>query len=240
MTHCDYNSEHPEYTYMRLVRDVLDRGEHRDTRTNTRTNTTLPVLSLFGTQSRYDISDGIVPLLTTKHIFIKKIIEELLLFTGTNDVSNRDAMLWDDDHHRERESEEDFDHRLRNLIQHIKTNQHHSLILCAWNAQLQFYVHGTSDNKLSCHLYQHSGDLGLGVPFSIASYAILTHMIAHVTGLQATELVHTMGDAYIFIKNVEALEEQLKKIPDPFPKLSFKRHMTDIDQFTYEDFENFH
>jgi thymidylate synthase len=286
--HTSFTEQHPEYAYLRLVRDVLDRGERRDDRTGTGT------LSLFGTQSRYDLSDGTVPLLTTKQVFVKSVIEELLWFirgsTDTKDLSRRGVRIWDANGSRafldgrgfaEREEGDlgpvygfqwrhfgaaydtcrsDYTGKgvdqLEVLTEQIGRNpSSRRLVLCAWNAAdipimvlppchclAQFYVHGYGDAlqkpKLSCQLYQRSGDLGLGVPFNIASYAILTHMIAQVTGLQAGELVHTLGDAHVYLNHVDALEEQLRREPaDPFPKLSFKRDVKDIDQFTYDDFE---
>ena len=282
---------HPEGVYLRLVRNIIDRGERRDDRTGTGT------LSLFGTQSRYDLSDGTIPLLTTKQVFVKSIIEELLWFikgsTDSKELSNKGVKIWDANGSRaflERCGFKDREEgdlgpvygfqwrhfgatyetcrsdysgcgvdQLGDLIEQIKTNPgSRRLVLCAWNAAdipsmalppchclAQFYVHkgaqsetASSRPKLSCQLYQRSGDLGLGVPFNIASYAILTHMIAHVTGMQAGELVHTLGDAHVYLNHVDALEEQLKRKPvDPFPTLHFKRVVKDIDDFAYEDFQ---
>jgi thymidylate synthase len=287
-----YNTaEHPEYAYLRLVRDVLDRGERRDDRTGTGT------LSLFGTQSRYDLSNGTIPLLTTKQVFVSSIIEELLWFikgsTDSKDLSKKGVKIWDANGSRAFLERCGFNDReegdlgpvygfqwrhfgatyetcgsdytgqgvdqLGELIEQIKTNPgSRRLILCAWNAAdipsmalppchclAQFYVHrgaqsetAPSRPRLSCQLYQRSGDLGLGVPFNIASYAILTHMIAQVTGMQAGELVHTLGDAHVYLNHVHALEEQLKRKPlNPFPTLHFKRDVKDIDDFAYDDFE---
>ena len=266
-------------------------GECRNDRTGTGT------LSLFGTQSRYDLSNGTIPLLTTKQVFVRSIIEELLWFvkgsTNSKELSSKNVKIWDANGSRafldrcgfkDREEGDlgpvygfqwrhfgatyetcrsDYTGRgvdqLGNLIEQIKTNpSSRRLILCAWNAAdlpsmalppchclAQFYVHKGAQSetasirpKLSCQLYQRSGDLGLGVPFNIASYAVLTHMIAHVTGMQAGELVHTLGDAHVYLNHVDALEEQLKRTPvDPFPTLHFKRDVKDIDDFTYDDFE---
>jgi thymidylate synthase len=282
---------HPEDTYLRLVRDVIDMGKRRNDRTGTGT------LSLFGTQSRYDISNGTIPLLTTKQVFVRSIIEELLWFikgsTNSKELSSKNVKIWDANGSRaflERSGFKDREEgdlgpvygfqwrhfgatyetcrsdytgrgvdQLGNLIEQIKANpSSRRLILCAWNAAdlpsmalppchclAQFYVHKGAQSettsvrpKLSCQLYQRSGDLGLGVPFNIASYAILTHMIAHVTGMQAGELVHVLGDAHVYLNHVDALEEQLKRTPvDPFPTLHFKRDVKDIDDFTYDDFE---
>ena len=275
-----------EDAYLRLVRDVLDRGERREDRTGTGT------LSLFGTQSRYDLSNGTVPLLTTKQVFVSSIIKELLWFikgsTDSKDLSSRGVKIWDANGSRAFLERCGFNDReegdlgpvygfqwrhfgatyktcgsdytgqgvdqLRELIEQIKTTPgSRRLILCAWNAAdipsmalppchclAQFYVHGGAHSRprLSCQLYQRSGDLGLGVPFNIASYAILTHMIAQVTGMQAGELVHTIGDAHVYLNHVDALEKQLKRKPlNQFPTLHFKRDVKDINDFAYDDFE---
>jgi len=98
----------------------------------------------------------------------------------------------------------------------------------------QFYV---ANGELSCMMYQRSCDMGLGVPFNIASYALLTHMIAHVCNLKAGEFIHTLGDTHVYLNHVDALTKQLERTPRPFPKISFKRKVTDIDDFKYEDFE---
>ena len=121
------------------------------------------------------------------------------------------------------------------------------MIMCAWNAKdlpimalppchclAQFYV---ANGELSCQLYQRSADMGLGVPFNIASYALLTHMIAHVTGLKSGEFIHTFGDAHVYKNHVSALQEQLNREPKPFPKLQIKRRVANIEDFKFEDFE---
>ncbi|MGG1594887.1 thymidylate synthase [Terribacillus saccharophilus] len=145
-----------------------------------------------------------------------------------------------------------FEHRVYdqivNVIESIRTNpDSRRHIVSAWNVGelddmalppchtlFQFYV---ADGKLSCQLYQRSGDVFLGVPFNIASYALLTHMIAHVTGLQVGEFVHTLGDAHIYTNHIEQVRTQLERAPKDLPRLSFKRDVTDIDDFIYEDFE---
>lgn len=121
------------------------------------------------------------------------------------------------------------------------------MIMCAWNpvdipkmalppchCLVQFYV---ANGELSCQLYQRSADMGLGVPFNIASYALLTHMIAHITGLKAGDFVHTLGDAHVYLNHVEPLKEQLGRTPKEFPKLHFKRNVERIDDFEFADFE---
>jgi thymidylate synthase len=138
--------------------------------------------------------------------------------------------------------------QIANVIESIRTNpDSRRHIVSAWNVGelddmalppchtlFQFYV---ADGKLSCQLYQRSGDVFLGVPFNIASYALLTHMIAHVTGLQVGEFVHTLGDAHIYTNHTEQVRTQLERVPRVLPTLSFKRDVTDIDDFRFEDFE---
>lgn len=138
--------------------------------------------------------------------------------------------------------------QLKDVIQRIKSNPNdRRIIMTAWNpidipkmalppchCLVQFYV---ADGELSCQLYQRSADMGLGVPFNIASYALLTYMIAHVTNLKPGDFVHTFGDAHVYLNHVEPLKEQLQRTPRPFPQLRFKRQVTDIDDFRFEDFE---
>jgi len=138
--------------------------------------------------------------------------------------------------------------QLAEVIERIKTKPNdRRIIMCAWNPAdlskmalppchclVQFYV---ADGALSCQLYQRSADLGLGVPFNIASYALLTVMIAHVTGLQPGEFIHTLGDAHVYNNHVEALKEQLKRNPKPFPKIKLLRKVENIEDFKFEDFE---
>jgi len=138
--------------------------------------------------------------------------------------------------------------QLAEVIHKIKNKpDDRRIIMCAWNPKdiprmalppchclVQFYV---ANGELSCQLYQRSADMGLGVPFNIASYALLTHMIAHVTGLKAGEFVHTLGDTHVYLNHVEPLKEQLKRDPKPFPKLVIKRKVENIEDFTIDDFE---
>ncbi|TRY59021.1 hypothetical protein DNTS_012406 [Danionella cerebrum] len=140
--------------------------------------------------------------------------------------------------------------QLQKVIDTIKSNpEDRRIIMCAWNpkdlplmalppchALCQFYV---SEGELSCQLYQRSGDIGLGVPFNIASYALLTYMIAHITGLKPGDFVHTLGDAHIYTNHIEPLKEQVQREPRPFPKLRIKRKVENIDDFRAEDFEIF-
>ena len=138
--------------------------------------------------------------------------------------------------------------QLSEVINKLKTNpSDRRIIMTAWNpidipnmalppchCFVQFYV---ANDELSCMLYQRSGDVGLGVPFNIASYSLLTYMIAHVTGLKLGEFVHTIGDAHVYLNHIDGLEEQLKREPRPFPKLNIKRKVENIDDFKYDDFE---
>jgi thymidylate synthase len=140
--------------------------------------------------------------------------------------------------------------QLQDCIDKIMNNpEDRRIIMSAWNpADLdemalppchmfcQFYV-DVDKNELSCQMYQRSADMGLGVPFNIASYALLTHMMAHVTGRKAGDFIHTIGDAHVYLNHVEALEEQLTRRPRPFPKLKIKKQTSDIDSFAYDDFE---
>lgn len=138
--------------------------------------------------------------------------------------------------------------QLQKVVDTIRDNPNdRRIIMCSWNPNdvpkmalppchclCQFYV---SNGELSCQLYQRSADMGLGVPFNIASYALLTYMIAHVTNLQPGDFIHTLGDAHVYSNHCDALEEQLKREPRPFPKLNIKRQVTSIDDFKFEDFE---
>ncbi|KAL3105927.1 hypothetical protein niasHT_024984 [Heterodera trifolii] len=278
-----------EMNYLRQVGEILSRGTVRTDRTGTGT------ISIFGMQTRYTLRGGTaqfgphrtIPLLITKKVFWKGIVEELLWFirgeTNAKTLSSRGVKIWDANGSRafldsagfnDREEGDlgpvygfqwrhfgaeyrgtDADYtgkgtdQLAELIQGIRTDPNSRRhILCAWNVTdipkmalppchtlCQFYV---SDGELSCQLYQRSGDMGLGVPFNIASYSLLTQMIAHVTGLKAGEFVHTLGDAHIYLNHVESLKEQMDRTPKPFPRIVFKRPdgnpITSIDDFTPE------
>ncbi|KAL3104793.1 hypothetical protein niasHT_023992 [Heterodera trifolii] len=271
-----------EMNYLRQVGEILSRGTVRTDRTGTGT------ISMFGMQTRYSLRGGTIPLLTTKKVFWKGIVEELLWFirgeTNAKTLSSRGVKIWDANGSRafldsagftDREEGDlgpvygfqwrhfgaeyrgtDADYtgkgtdQLAELIQDIRTDPNSRRhILCAWNVTdipqmalppchtlCQFYV---SDGELSCQLYQRSGDMGLGVPFNIASYSLLTQMIAHVTGLKGGEFVHTLGDAHIYLNHVESLKEQMDRTPKPFPRIVFKRPdgnpITSIDDFTSEN-----
>lgn len=266
--------------YFKLIEDILKNGKFKPDRTGTGT------ISLFGAQMRYNLRDSTMPLLTTKRVFWRGIVEELLWFikgsTDSNLLKEKGIHIWDANGSKEFLEKSGLGHReegdlgpvygfqwrhfgakyvdkhtdytgqgvdqLKEIIERIKTNPHdRRLILTAWNPSdvpimalppchclAQFYVNG---GELSCQLYQRSADAGLGVPFNIASYSLLTHMIAHLTDLKAGDFVHTLGDAHVYRDHVESLEVQLKRTPTDFPRINFRRKVTDIDDFKYEDIE---
>ncbi|XP_067257430.1 thymidylate synthase isoform X1 [Chanodichthys erythropterus] len=268
-----------ERGYLNLVEYILQHGARKGDRTGT------GVISVFGTQARYSLRDQF-PLLTTKRVFWKGILQELLWFikgsTNAKELSEKGVRIWDANGSRDFLDKNGFTDReegdlgpvygfqwrhfgaeykdmhtdysgqgvdqLQKVIDTIKSNpEDRRIIMCAWNpkdlpmmalppchALCQFYV---SDGELSCQLYQRSGDIGLGVPFNIASYALLTYMIAHITGLKPGDFVHTIGDAHIYTNHIDPLKEQIQREPRPFPKLKIKRKVEQIDDFSAEDFE---
>eukprot|EP00775_Hariotina_reticulata_P006877 gene6877-7093_t len=272
------NSRHDEYQYLDLVKELIEEGNRRGDRTGTGT------LSKFGVQSRYDLRHSF-PLLTSKRVFWRGVLEELLWFirgsTNARELQDKGVHIWDGNSSRafldaqgltDREEGDlgpvyGFQWRhfgaqykdmhtdytgqgvdqLADLIQRIKaTPEDRRLILTAWNpADLrrmalppchllaQFYV---SDGELSCQLYQRSADIGLGVPFNIASYALLTCMVAQVCHLKPGEFVHVSGDAHVYMNHVEPLKQQLLNVPRHFPRLLLNPEKMDIDDFVAEDF----
>ncbi|KAM6900560.1 thymidylate synthase [Xenentodon cancila] len=268
-----------EEGYLDLVEYIMQIGRKKGDRTGT------GVISVFGAQVRYSLRDQF-PLLTTKRVFWKGILEELLWFikgsTNAKELSEKGVKIWDANGSRAfldnlgftdreegdlgpvygfqwrhygaeyKDMQTDYTgqgvDQLQNIIDTIKKNpEDRRIIMCAWNpkdlplmalppchALCQFYV---CDGELSCQLYQRSADMGLGVPFNIASYALLTYMIAHITGLKAGDFVHTLGDAHVYLNHIEPLREQLKREIRPFPKLRIKRKVERIDDFCAEDFE---
>ena len=258
-----YNQLHlrPRVTpHQRVVRSeiVVDPRPHdRSDRTGTGTR------GVFGYQMRFDLAAGF-PLLTTKKLFTRGIFGELLWFlAGDNRVAtlkDQDIHIWD-----EWELEDGtigpgygvqwrswpapdgrIIDQLADVIDQIRrTPDSRRLIVSAWNpadvptmalppchTMFQFYV---TDGKLSCQLYQRSGDLFLGVPFNIASYALLTHLVAQVTGLGVGEFIHTLGDAHIYSNHFEQVRLQLSRAPGPLPRLWLNEAVTEIDQFTLAD-----
>ncbi|KAG7194874.1 Thymidylate synthase [Scheffersomyces spartinae] len=295
------NSE--EQAYLDLCSRIIAQGEHRPDRTGTGTK------SLFAPpQLRFDLSNDTFPLLTTKRVFSKGVIHELLWFVkGSTDaslLSEKGVKIWEGNGSRQfldslglhdrregdlgpvygfqwrhfgaeyKDCDTDYSGKgvdqLADVIKKLKTNPHdRRIIMSAWNPPdfpkmalppchvfCQFYVNFPNDlpdsntgkqakttlkPKLSCLLYQRSCDMGLGVPFNIASYALLTKMIAHVVDMDCGEFIHTLGDTHVYLDHIEALQEQINRTPRQFPKLTIKEERKDqiksIDDFKYEDFE---
>ena len=240
--------------YHDLLNHILTYGTKKGDRTNTGT------ISTFGYQMRYDLSEGL-PVVTTKRIHLKSVIHELLWFisgdTNTKYLTDNGVTIWDEwsDNgelgpiygHQWRFWDNSID-QLSDVIHEIKTNpDSRRLCISAWNPTdipymklppchvfFQFYV---SNYKLSCQLYQRSGDAFLGIPFNITSYAILTHMIAHECKLDVGDFVHTIGDAHIYLNHVEQVYEQLKRTPKELPTLILNSDIEKVVDFRYEDIE---
>jgi thymidylate synthase len=245
--------------YHDLMRTILDRGHRKTDRTGTGT------LSIFGYQMRFDLAKGF-PLLTTKKLAIKSIIHELLWFlkgdTNIKYLKENGVTIWDEWADENGNLGKVYGHQWRSwegadgkvidqitqVINQIKqTPDSRRLIVSAWNvadintmalppchALFQFYV---ADNKLSCQLYQRSGDVFLGVPFNIASYALLTQMIAQVCNLELGEFIHTLGDAHLYSNHLEQADLQLLREIKPLPIMKINPEIKSIFDFKYEDFE---
>jgi thymidylate synthase len=260
-------------TYLDLLQHVVSHGEVREDRTGTGTR------SVFGYQMRFDLAKGF-PLLTTKKVHTKSVIQELLWFlrgeTHVSWLKERGVSIWDEWATKEQcarfgRLEGDlgpvYGHQWRNFggteqkdgtyardgvdqlktaLEQIRTNPNsRRLIVSGWNPKeaervalppchtlFQFYV---SNSRLSCQLYQRSGDIFLGVPFNIASYALLTHMVAHVSGLRVGEFIHTLGDAHLYSNHMEQTHLQLSRAPKPLPKLVLNPERKDLFAFELED-----
>lgn len=245
--------------YHDLMQYVLDHGTYKEDRTGTGT------YSVFGYQMRFDLSEGF-PLVTTKKVHLRSIIHELLWFlkgdTNIAYLKDNGVSIWDEWADEQGNlgpvygyqwrswqtaSGEPID-QISKLIDQIKRNpDSRRLIVTAWNpadvdkmalppchAFFQFYV---ADGKLSCQLYQRSADIFLGVPFNIASYALLTMMVAQVCGLKAGEFVHTFGDAHIYSNHLEQAKLQLSRDLRPLPTMNINPQVKDIFGFSFEDFE---
>lgn len=242
-----------------LLRHVLDHGVERGDRTGTGT------LAVFGHQCRYDLSAGF-PLVTTRKIHTRSLIYELLWFlrgeTNARWLQERRVRIWDPwagpdgelgpvygaQWRSWRGADGQTHDQLLSVVESLRSSPHSRRhIVSAWNvgelsamalppchALFQFFV---ADGKLSCQLYQRSADLFIGVPFNIASYALLTMMLAQVTGLQPGEFVHTFGDAHIYLNHVEQVREQLARTPRPAPVMQLDPSVTDILAFDYEHFD---
>lgn len=245
--------------YLDLMQEILDHGTRKDDRTGTGT------LSLFGHQMRFNLEDGF-PLLTTKKLHLKSIIHELLWFlqgdTNIQYLKQRGIRIWDEWADDNGDLGPIYGAQWRNwatadgrsidqiseVIASIKNNpDSRRLIISAWNvgeldrmalmpchAFIQFYV---AEGRLSCQLYQRSADVFLGVPFNIASYALLTMMVAQVTGLKPGDFVHTFGDVHLYLNHVDQAREQLQRDPLSLPQMRINPAVKNIFEFKFEDFE---
>ena len=270
---------HEEYQYLSLIDKIITTGIRQDDRTGVGT------VNLFGAMMRFDLKESF-PLLTTKRVFWKGVVEELLWFvkgdTNANHLAEKGVKIWDGNgsrefldsrglHNREQGdlgpvygfqwrhfgaqyidmhtdyAGQGFD-QLSDCIHKIKNNPtDRRIIMSAWNPSdlqlmalppchmfCQFYV---ANGELSCAMYQRSADMGLGVPFNIASYALLTCMMAKVCGLKPGEFIHNLGNAHVYLNHIEPLKEQLTRTPKPFPALRITRDVLEIDGFKADDFE---
>lgn len=245
--------------YLEFMRHVKTHGKKKEDRTGTGT------LSVFGYQMRFDISESF-PAITTKKLHFRSIIHELLWFlngdTNIKYLKDHGVSIWDEWADEEgnlgpvygaqwrhwKTADGKTVDQIKNVIELIKINpDSRRLIVSAWNvgelekmalmpchAFFQFYV---SNGQLSCQLYQRSADIFLGVPFNIASYSLLTMMMAQVCGLRPGEFVHTFGDAHLYLNHLEQVDEQLSRKPLPLPVMKINPEVTSIFDFKYEDFE---
>ncbi len=243
--------------YHQLLQRILDEGVRKDDRTGTGT------LSVFGHQMRFDLAEGF-PLVTTKKLHIKSIVHELLWFlagdTNIRYLKENGVSIWDDWADAQGELGPVYGHQWRSwptpeggvidqiaqVVSDIRRNpDSRRLIVTAWNPAdvpkmalppchllFQFYV---ANGKLSCQLYQRSADVFLGVPFNIASYALLTQMVAQVTGLGVGDFVHTLGDAHLYLNHLDQAREQLSRTPRALPRLVLNPQVQDIFAFRFED-----
>lgn len=270
---------HPEHQYLQLVRDVMEHGIEKADRTGVGTR------SLFGATTRWSLRDNRFPLLTTKRVFWRGVLEELLWFisgkTNAKLLSDKGVRIWDGNGSRDYLDSIGLTHReegdlgpvygfqwrhfgaeyktmhdsyagqgvdqLKACIDAIRNDPNsRRIVMSAWNPKdlgqmalppchmfCQFYV---AQGELSCHMYQRSADLGLGVPFNIASYSLLVYMMAHVTGLKPGDFVHTLGDLHVYKNHFDGLRTQLEREPRPFPTLQIKRPVKEIDDFHADDF----
>jgi len=248
------------HSYLELLIDVLENGVQKSDRTGTGTR------ALFGRQIRFDLSEGF-PLLTTKKVHLKSVIHEVLWFisgeTNVKPLQQAGVSIWDEwadpetgelgpvygaQWRRWEGPAGIVVDQLQGVIEQIRQNpDSRRLIVSAWNpAQIdemalppchclfQFQVMG---DHLHCQLYQRSADIFLGVPFNIASYALLTQMVAQVTGLKPGEFIHTFGDLHLYDNHLQQAKKQLAREPRPLPTLQLREDVTEIDQFCYEDFQ---
>jgi thymidylate synthase len=244
--------------YLELLDHVMKNGTKKSDRTGTGT------ISVFGYQMRFDLEEGF-PLMTTKKLHLKSILYELLWFisgdTNIRYLNDNGVKIWNEWADKDGNLGPVYGYQWRswpaadgrkidqmdNVITSIKKSpDSRRHIICAWNVGeiekmalppchilFQFYV---ADGKLSCQLYQRSCDIFIGIPFNIASYALLTLMVAQVTRLKPGEFVHTLGDAHIYLNHIEQVKLQLTREPFNLPKMTINREVTDITKFRYEDF----
>ena len=244
--------------YLDLMRHIRDTGARKTDRTGTGT------VSVFGYQNRYDLRDGF-PMVTTKRLHLKSIIYELLWFlrgdTNVQYLQENGVSIWDEWADETGDLGPVYGHQWRSwptpdgrsvdqitaLVNQIKQSpDSRRHIVSAWNVAdvdsmalppchclFQFYV---ADGRLSCQLYQRSADVFLGVPFNIASYALLTMMMAQATGLEAGDFIHTFGDAHLYLNHLEQANLQLEREPYPLPTMTLNPDVTDIFAFRFEDF----
>jgi len=245
--------------YLQLMRHVLDNGVHKEDRTGTGT------LSIFGYQMRYDLGEGF-PVVTTKKLHLRSIIHELLWFlrgdTNIGYLRDNGVSIWDEWANENGElgpvygyqwrswpaPDGEYIDQIQQVVDQLANNpDSRRIIVSAWNvaqidkmalppchAFFQFYV---ADGKLSCQLYQRSADIFLGVPFNIASYALLTMMMAQVAGLKPGDFVHTLGDAHLYLNHLEQARLQLSRKPFPLPTMKINPAVNNIFSFSFDDFE---
>ena len=245
-------------SYLNLLEDVLANGVAKDDRTGTGT------LSLFGAQTRYNLGDGF-PLVTTKKVHLRSVIHELLWFlrgdTNIQYLQENKVTIWDEWADPNGDLGPVYGkqwtnwpapdgtsiNQIRQVVDQIQSNpDSRRLVVSAWNvgeipqmalppchAFFQFYV---QNGRLSCQLYQRSADLFLGVPFNIASYALLTMMVAHVCQLEPGDFIHTLGDYHIYTNHIDQVKLQLTREPRPLPTMTLNPGVTRLEDFRYEDF----
>ena len=243
--------------YLDILQDIMDNGQDADNRTG------VYARKVFGRQMHFDLSKGF-PLVTTKKVFLKGIIHELIwLLSGNTNIkylTDNNVHIWDEWADKDGNLGPVYGAQWRNfngqgidqikdVIERIKKNpQDRRLIVTAWNpAQIDqmalppchcfFQFDVTPDGRLNCQLYQRSCDMFLGVPFNIASYSLLTMMMAQVCGLKAGEFVHTLGNAHIYNNHLEQVKLQLSRTPYPLPQMKINPAVKDIFDFKFEDFE---
>ena len=243
--------------YLSVLKDIMENGQDANNRTG------IYARKVFGRQMRFDLSEGF-PLVTTKKTYLRAIIHELIwLLSGNTNIKylhDNNVTIWDEWADENGDLGPVYGHQWRNfnsqgidqikdVIERIKKNpQDRRLIVSAWNpAQIEemalppchafFQFDVTPDGKLNCMLYQRSCDMFLGVPFNIASYSLLTMMIAQVCGLTPGEFVHTLGNAHIYSNHFDQVKLQLSREPYPLPKMKINPEVKNIDDFKFEDFE---